>query len=245
MAVAGSVKELIGSYEFERVGDSQTRIRYQLAIDPGFPLPGMVKQASAKLIVSTALNELRKHTEKDATRTMLRDVIGARQLVIASAKEAAGAQASGQQASSAAASAGSAGAGAVEAAVAVKVKAAVVPSAASESVEKTIEVGASMEECFEAAAGFEEYPKWAGSVQYVKVLDKTEQGLGKTVEYAVGAFGRTLGYTLSYEFEYPRYAGACHISWLHVKLFVDLLWCSQLWVRPIMTARISLHQARA
>ncbi len=85
-----------------------------------------------------------------------------------------------------------------------KQKEPIVPSAASESVEKTIEVGASVEECFEAAAGFEEYPKWAGSVQYVKVLDKTEQGLGKTVEYAVGAFGRTLGYTLSYEFEYPR-----------------------------------------
>jgi uncharacterized membrane protein len=200
VAVAGSVKELIGSYEFERVGDSQTRIRYQLAIDPGFPLPGMVKQASAKLIVSTALNELRKHTEKEATRMMLRDVIGARQLTIASAKAAASA---GQQASSGAGAMEASSGGAVEAA-SIKVKAVVVPSAASESVEKTIEVGASVEECFEAAAGFEEYPKWAGSVQYVKVLDKTEQGLGKTVEYAVGAFGRTLGYTLSYEFEYPR-----------------------------------------
>ena len=74
-AVAGSVKELIGSYEFEKVGEERTSIRYKLAIDPGFPLPGMVKQASAKLIVSTALNELRKHTEKEETRASLRKAI--------------------------------------------------------------------------------------------------------------------------------------------------------------------------
>jgi hypothetical protein len=90
-----------------------------------------------------------------------------------------------------------------------------IPSAASESVEKSIEVSASVAECFEAAAGFEDYPNWAGSVQYVKVLDKTEQGLGKTVEYAVGAFGRTLGYTLSYEFDYPRYFHDLLVTWVN------------------------------
>jgi uncharacterized membrane protein len=186
VAVAGSVKELIGSYEFESVGEGRTRVRYKLAIDPGFPLPGMVKQASAKLIVSTALNELRKHTEKEETRRMLREVAGGRQIGGGSSKtEVGGAQATG-------------------APVSTSVSKVVEPSAAAESVEKSVEVSASVAECFEAAAGFEDYPNWAGSVQYVKVLDKTEQGLGKTVEYAVGAFGRTLGYTLSYEFDYPR-----------------------------------------
>ena len=201
-AVAGSVKELIGSYEFESLGEGRTQVRYRLAIDPGFPLPGMVKQASAKLIVSTALNELRKHTEKEETRRMLQEVAGRRQ--------------AGQQ--------GQQGVAAVAAPPASAVTASAGPSALSETVEKTIEVGASVAECFEAAAGFEEYPKWAGSVQYVKVLDKTELGLGKTVEYAVGAFGRTLGYTLSYEFDYPRYAtllcgriyrAHTHTHWMH------------------------------
>lgn len=165
-------------------------MRYKLAIDPGFPLPGMVKQASAKLIVSTALNELRKHTEKEETRRMMREVAGGRQM---------GGGSPGQ---------GSVGAGAVVVVAAAAEsggsKVAPQPSAECESVEKTIEVSASVVECFEAAAGFEEYPKWAGSVQYVKVLDKTAQGLGKTVEYAVGAFGKTLSYTLSYQFDYPR-----------------------------------------
>lgn len=218
VAVAGSVKELIGSYEFESLGEGRTRIKYKLAIDPGFPLPGMVKQASAKLIVSTALNELRKHTEKEETRRMLREVAGGRQIGAGSGpKEAGGAQAA-----------------AASLAAPTSVSKVTVPSAAAESVEKSIEVSASVVECFEAAAGFEEYPNWAGSVQYVKVLDKTEQGLGKNVEYAVGAFGRTLGYTLSYEFDYPRcvwrvdveYWAVLVLELLCVCMRVDFVMCA-------------------
>ena len=68
-AIAGSVKALVGSYTFDAVdGGKRTRVTYKLALDPGFPIPGMIKKASTKLIVSTALNDLRKHTEKPATK---------------------------------------------------------------------------------------------------------------------------------------------------------------------------------
>ena len=79
-----------------------------------------------------------------------------------------------------------------------------IPSAKTEAVQKTIEIAASVEECFEAAAGFEDYPKWAASVAMVDVIEKTSEGLGQKVAYEVGAFGRNLGYTLAYKFEYPK-----------------------------------------
>ena len=66
-AVAGSVKALVGSYTFEALdGGKRTRVTYKLALDPGFSIPGMIKKASTKLIVSTALSDLRKYTERTA-----------------------------------------------------------------------------------------------------------------------------------------------------------------------------------
>lgn len=63
-AVAGGVKELLGVYEFSPLADGRTQVRYQLSIDPGFFLPSMVRQASTKLIVGTALGELKRRVEK-------------------------------------------------------------------------------------------------------------------------------------------------------------------------------------
>ena len=66
-AVAGSVKALVGSYTFEALdGGKRTRVTYKLALDPGFSIPSMIKKASTKLIVSTALSDLRKYTERTA-----------------------------------------------------------------------------------------------------------------------------------------------------------------------------------
>ena len=58
----------MGSYTFSDLGNGRTKVQYKLAIDPGFKVPGMIKTAVTKLIVSTALNELRKQVEKLATR---------------------------------------------------------------------------------------------------------------------------------------------------------------------------------
>eukprot|EP00961_Rhodomonas_salina_P170968 2305085-Rhodomonas_salina.2 len=73
-----------------------------------------------------------------------------------------------------------------------------------EFVESSIEVSASVEECFQVASGFEDYVKWAESVPKVEVLEKNEQGLGERVALRLGALGFTLDYVLMYEYDQPR-----------------------------------------
>ena len=58
----GDVKELSGSYEFDEF-DDVTEVRYETSIDPGFPLPGMLKRQAQKQIVKGALNDLKKRVE--------------------------------------------------------------------------------------------------------------------------------------------------------------------------------------
>jgi hypothetical protein len=78
-AVAGSVKALVGSYTFDAIdGGKRTRVTYKLSLDPGFPIPNMIKKASTKLIVGTALSDLRKFTEKPDTLERVQKLIGAK-----------------------------------------------------------------------------------------------------------------------------------------------------------------------
>jgi uncharacterized membrane protein len=77
-AIAGSVKALVGSYTFQAIdGGKRTRVTYKLALDPGFSIPSMIKKASTKLIVGTALSDLRKYTEKPDTQEWAQKLVGA------------------------------------------------------------------------------------------------------------------------------------------------------------------------
>ena len=38
-AIAGSIKKLVGSYEFISIGPNRTRVVYKVFVDPGFYLP--------------------------------------------------------------------------------------------------------------------------------------------------------------------------------------------------------------
>lgn len=38
-SIAGSIKKLVGSYEFIRIGPKRTRVIYKVFVDPGFYLP--------------------------------------------------------------------------------------------------------------------------------------------------------------------------------------------------------------
>jgi uncharacterized membrane protein len=60
--VEGSVKELSGSYAFDEF-DDVTEVRYETRIDPGFPLPGLLKRQAEKQIVRGALADLKKRVE--------------------------------------------------------------------------------------------------------------------------------------------------------------------------------------
>jgi uncharacterized membrane protein len=58
----GDVKELRGSYTFDEF-DDVTEVQYETKIDPGFPLPGILKRQAEKQIVKGALADLKKRVE--------------------------------------------------------------------------------------------------------------------------------------------------------------------------------------
>ena len=60
--VDGTVKELTGSYSFDEF-DDVTEVQYETRIDPGFPLPGLLKRQAEKQIVRGALADLKKRVE--------------------------------------------------------------------------------------------------------------------------------------------------------------------------------------
>lgn len=60
--VEGDVKELSGSYTFDEF-DDLTEVRYETRVDPGFPMPGMLKRQAQKQIVKGALQDLKKRIE--------------------------------------------------------------------------------------------------------------------------------------------------------------------------------------
>lgn len=55
--------KLDGSYLFERVDDNTTRVVYTLEAQLKIPLPGFIKRRAERLIISTALKELRARVE--------------------------------------------------------------------------------------------------------------------------------------------------------------------------------------
>ncbi len=58
----GDVKELSGSYTFDEF-DDVTEVRYETKVDPGFPIPGLIKRQAEKQIVKGALQDLKKRVE--------------------------------------------------------------------------------------------------------------------------------------------------------------------------------------
>ena len=60
--VEGDVKELSGSYVFDEF-DDVTEVRYETRVDPGFPMPGMLRRQAQKQIVKGALQDLKKRVE--------------------------------------------------------------------------------------------------------------------------------------------------------------------------------------
>jgi uncharacterized membrane protein len=58
----GDIKELTGSYMFDE-SDDTTAVTYQIAIDPGFPVPGFLKRQAERQIVKGALEGLKRRVE--------------------------------------------------------------------------------------------------------------------------------------------------------------------------------------
>lgn len=58
----GDVKALGGSYSFDEF-DEVTEVTYEIAVDPGFKVPSVLRRQGTKQIVSTALKGLKKRVE--------------------------------------------------------------------------------------------------------------------------------------------------------------------------------------
>ncbi len=60
--VEGDVRTLNGSYSFDEFDDI-TEATYEIEIDPGFPVPSILKRQAEKQIVKAALEDLKKRVE--------------------------------------------------------------------------------------------------------------------------------------------------------------------------------------
>lgn len=60
--VDGDVKELSGSYSFDEFEDV-TDVTYELELDPGFPVPGLLRRQGESRIKKGALEGLKKRVE--------------------------------------------------------------------------------------------------------------------------------------------------------------------------------------
>ncbi|NED98274.1 SRPBCC family protein [Phytoactinopolyspora alkaliphila] len=58
----GLIKALEGSYRLAAAGE-QTEVTYQLTVDVSIPLLGLMKRKAEKVIIDTALKELKKRVE--------------------------------------------------------------------------------------------------------------------------------------------------------------------------------------
>jgi len=57
------LKMLVGSYALVETEDRHTDVTYHLALDVKIPLLGMIKRKAEKVIIDTALKELKKRVE--------------------------------------------------------------------------------------------------------------------------------------------------------------------------------------
>jgi uncharacterized membrane protein len=60
--VEGDVKELEGSYRFDEF-DDVTEVTYEMRVDPGFPIPGLLKRQAERRVARGALENLKQRVE--------------------------------------------------------------------------------------------------------------------------------------------------------------------------------------
>ena len=60
--VEGDVKQLRGTYAFDEF-DDVTDVSYELTLDPGFPVPGLLRRQGERRLKEAALDELKRRVE--------------------------------------------------------------------------------------------------------------------------------------------------------------------------------------
>ncbi|MHB8452500.1 MAG: SRPBCC family protein [Mycobacteriales bacterium] len=52
-----------GSYTLTALAEERTEVRYQLSVELGIPMPGILKRKAERVVMDTALKELKKRVE--------------------------------------------------------------------------------------------------------------------------------------------------------------------------------------
>lgn len=63
--IDGDVKELRGSYSFDEFDDT-TEVIYEIELDPGFPVPGLLRRQGERQLKQAALDKLKQRVESTA-----------------------------------------------------------------------------------------------------------------------------------------------------------------------------------
>ena len=75
------------------------------------------------------------------------------------------------------------------------------------SAERSAEIAAAREVCFEALLEYESFPDWQRAVKAVDVLSRDDAGRGRDVEFVIDAKLREVRYVLRYAYEPPGWIG--------------------------------------
>ncbi|MDQ1490324.1 MAG: hypothetical protein QOJ23_2838 [Actinomycetota bacterium] len=70
----------------------------------------------------------------------------------------------------------------------------------ADEARESIHVEATPERCYAVAIDFDRYPQWATDVKEIEVLDRDDEGRGRRVRYQISALGKSIGYTLEYDY---------------------------------------------
>jgi ribosome-associated toxin RatA of RatAB toxin-antitoxin module len=69
--------------------------------------------------------------------------------------------------------------------------------------EVSVEIAATVAECFAAILDFERYPQWSSTVTSARILERDKAGVGRVVEFHINMKIRTVRYVLAYAYQKP------------------------------------------
>jgi len=69
--------------------------------------------------------------------------------------------------------------------------------------EVTVEIAASLADCFAALLDFERYPDWSSAVERARIVERDAAGVGRIVEFHIDMKVRSVRYVLEYAYKRP------------------------------------------
>jgi hypothetical protein len=67
----------------------------------------------------------------------------------------------------------------------------------------TLQIAASIGDCFDTILDFESYPSWSSAVQHARIRERDRNGVGRIVEFALDMKIRSVRYVLEYSYKKP------------------------------------------